>query len=308
MFKKILIFGSSGMVGRNLIDLCPKSVELICPSRSELDLIDAHSVQVFIKNIQPDLIINCAGKVGGIKANMAEPFSFFVDNMLINQSIILGAYNSNVKYLLNFGSSCMFPRNAENPLKEDMLLTGELEPTNEGYALAKIAAQRMISYLSFEHPELCYKTVIPCNLYGKYDKFEEDKAHMIPAVIARMHQAVVENKSIVTIWGDGSARREFMYAEDLAYMIWTLLDNFEDMPQLMNLGLGVDYTIFDYYKAIAEVVGFKGEFEFDLSKPIGMKQKVVDITLQNNLNLSPQHTLNQGINKTFNYYLKNYTK
>jgi GDP-L-fucose synthase len=308
MFKKILIFGSSGMVGRNLIDLCPKSVELICPSRAELDLIDAHSVQVFIKNIQPDLIINCAGKVGGIKANMAEPFSFFVDNMLINQSIILGAYNSNVKYLLNFGSSCMFPRNAENPLKEDMLLTGELEPTNEGYALAKIAAQRMISYLSFEHPELCYKTVIPCNLYGKYDKFEEDKAHMIPAVIARMHQAVVENKSIVTIWGDGSARREFMYAEDLAYMIWTLLDNFEDMPQLMNLGLGVDYTIFDYYKAIAEVVGFKGEFEFDLSKPIGMKQKVVDITLQNNLNLSPQHTLNQGINKTFNYYLKNYTK
>ena len=296
------------MVGRNLIDLCPKSVELICPSRSELDLIDAHSVQVFIKNIQPDLIINCAGKVGGIKANMAEPFSFFVDNMLINQSIILGAYNSNVKYLLNFGSSCMFPRNAENPLKEDLLLTGELEPTNEGYALAKIAAQRMISYLSFEHPELCYKTVIPCNLYGKYDKFEEDKAHMIPAVIARMYQAVVENKSIVTIWGDGSARREFMYAEDLAYMIWTLLDNFEDMPQLMNLGLGVDYTIFDYYKAIAEVVGFKGEFEFDLSKPIGMKQKVVDITLQNNLNLSPQHTLNQGINKTFNYYLKNYTK
>jgi len=308
MFKKILIFGSSGMVGRNLIDLCPKSVELICPSRAELDLIDAHSVQVFIKNIQPDLIINCAGKVGGIKANMAEPFSFFVDNMLINQSIILGAYNSNVKYLLNFGSSCMFPRNAENPLKEDLLLTGELEPTNEGYALAKIAAQRMISYLSFEHPELCYKTVIPCNLYGKYDKFEEDKAHMIPAVIARMYQAVVENKSIVTIWGDGSARREFMYAEDLAYMIWTLLDNFEDMPQLMNLGLGVDYTIFDYYKAIAEVVGFKGEFEFDLSKPIGMKQKVVDITLQNNLNLSPQHTLNQGINKTFNYYLKNYTK
>jgi GDP-L-fucose synthase len=308
MFKKILIFGSSGMVGRNLIDLCPKSVELICPSRAEIDLIDAHSVQVFIKNIQPDLIINCAGKVGGIKANMAEPFSFFVDNMLINQSIILGAYNSNVKYLLNFGSSCMFPRNAENPLKEDLLLTGELEPTNEGYALAKIAAQRMISYLSFEHPELCYKTVIPCNLYGKYDKFEEDKAHMIPAVIARMHQAVVENKSIVTIWGDGSARREFMYAEDLAYMIWTLLDNFEDMPQLMNLGLGVDYTIFDYYKAIAEVVGFKGEFEFDLSKPIGMKQKVVDITLQNNLNLSPQHTLNQGINKTFNYYLKNYTK
>ena len=296
------------MVGRNLIDLCPKSVELICPSRAEIDLIDAHSVQVFIKNIQPDLIINCAGKVGGIKANMAEPFSFFVDNMLINQSIILGAYNSNVKYLLNFGSSCMFPRNAENPLKEDLLLTGELEPTNEGYALAKIAAQRMISYLSFEHPELCYKTVIPCNLYGKYDKFEEDKAHMIPAVIARMHQAVVENKSIVTIWGDGSARREFMYAEDLAYMIWTLLDNFEDMPQLMNLGLGVDYTIFDYYKAIAEVVGFKGEFEFDLSKPIGMKQKVVDITLQNNLNLSPQHTLNQGINKTFNYYLKNYTK
>ena len=296
------------MVGRNLIDLCPKSVELICPSRAELDLIDAHSVQVFIKNIQPDLIINCAGKVGGIKANMAEPFSFFVDNMLINQSIILGAYNSNVKYLLNFGSSCMFPRNAENPLKEDLLLTGELEPTNEGYALAKIAAQRMISYLSFEHPELCYKTVIPCNLYGKYDKFEEDKAHMIPAVIARMYQAVVENKSIVTIWGDGSARREFMYAEDLAYMIWTLLDNFEDMPQLMNLGLGVDYTIFDYYKTIAEVVGFKGEFEFDLSKPIGMKQKVVDITLQNNLNLSPQHTLNQGINKTFNYYLKNYTK
>ena len=303
--KKILLFGASGMVGSNLVDKCPENIELLCPNSKLVDLTNKNAVESYLKEKKPELIINCAGKVGGIQANMAEPYEFFLQNLLINQNLILASKESGIKYFLNLGSSCMYPRNAENPLKEECLLTGELEPTNEGYALAKIVAQRLIHYLSNEDDSVCYKTIIPCNLYGAFDKFDEHNAHMIPAVITRIHRAVKNKTQKISIWGDGKARREFMYAGDLAEIIWNIVPRIESIPQMMNIGMGVDYSILDYYKVIAKTVGFHGDFVFDLSKPIGMKQKLVDNTKQSKLNLKPSVSMEEGIALTYDYFKKN---
>jgi GDP-L-fucose synthase len=237
---------------------------------------------------------------------MAFPYSFFTENLLINQNIILGAKNAGVRKMLNLGSSCMYPKSAINPLKEEMLLSGTLEPTNEGYALAKIVAQRMQQYLMEESTEWQYKTLIPCNLYGKYDKFDPLFSHMIPGVIDRLHKAKNEQVPSVAIWGDGTVRREFMYAEDLALMIWEIVAQFDNTPNVMNLGLGEDYSILEYYKIIAKVVGFEGEFTFDTSKPTGMKQKLVDNSLQQKMGLKAKHSLEEGISKTYQFYLNHF--
>jgi GDP-L-fucose synthase len=304
--KSIVLFGAAGMVGSNIMDLAPANFIVHAPKRAELDLLNAQEVSNYLIKNKPDLIINSAGKVGGIQANMAFPYSFFTENLLINQNIILGAKNAGVRKMLNLGSSCMYPKSAINPLKEEMLLSGTLEPTNEGYALAKIVAQRMQQYLMEESTDWQYKTLIPCNLYGKYDKFDPLFSHMIPGVIDRLHKAKNEQVPSVAIWGDGTVRREFMYAEDLALMIWEIVAQFDNTPDVMNLGLGEDYSILEYYKIIAKVVGFEGEFTFDTSKPTGMKQKLVDNSLQQKMGLKAKHSLEEGISKTYQFYLNHF--
>ena len=196
----------------------------------------------------------------------------------------------------------MYPRLAQNPLKEEQILTGELEPTNEGYAVAKVAVAKLAEYLSAQYG-VEYKTLIPCNLYGYWDKFDVNKSHMIPAVIRKIDEAVKSNQSIVDIWGDGLARREFMFAEDLADFILFSLERFNKLPNTMNVGLGYDYSINDYYEAVAEVIGYTGTFEHDLTKPAGMKQKLVDVTQQTNLGWTPKTDLTQGIRRTYQFYL-----
>jgi len=301
-FSKILICGGSGMVGRNLIDSAPERINLLAPSSTEMDLLDFENTQKYIASHQPDLILHAAGRVGGIQANMAQPVEFLVENMVIGKNIIEAARLNGVRYLLNFGSSCMYPRNVESALSEDMVLSGELEPTNEGYAIAKIFAQRFCAYINKEYSGYHYKTVIPCNLYGKYDKFDPAHSHMIPAVIKKIHEAK-ENGEQVVLWGDGTARREFMYAEDLSQMVWKYLDDFEHQPELMNLGLGSDYSILEYYQAIANVIGYTGDFAFDLTKPVGMKRKLVDVSLQKEMGLEAKHSLQEGVQKTYSYFL-----
>ena len=165
-------------------------------------------------------MIHAAGVVGGIAANMQQPLKFLIENLDMGSNVIYGAYRAGVKKFINLGSSCMYPRNHETPLTEDMILTGELEPTNEGYALAKVACARMCAYITRENPEYQYTTLILCNIYGRWDKFTGDRAHMIPAVIHKIYRAVADGKDTIEIWGDGSARREFMYAGDLAECIW----------------------------------------------------------------------------------------
>lgn len=200
----------------------------------------------------------------------------------------------------------MYPRDALNPLGEELILKGELEPTNEGYALAKVTSTRLCEYIRQENPARLYKTIIPCNLYGRFDKFDPNHSHMIPAVIRKIDEAKKNNLVELDIWGDGEARREFMYAEDLADFVFYAITNFDKMPQNLNVGLGTDYTINEYYEAVAKVVGYTGSFKHDLSKPVGMKQKLIDDQKLKAFGWSYKTSLELGIQKTYNFYLSEY--
>jgi GDP-L-fucose synthase len=300
---KILITGGTGMVGKNILEHnASKNYTFISPTSNELNLLNYEKTYNYIKHNKPDFIIHAAGHVGGIQANIANPVNFLVKNTDIGRNTILAAFNNGVKNFLNLASSCMYPRNAKNPLKEDLILKGELEPTNEGYALAKIYATRLCEYIVKENPEFNYKTAIPCNLYGKYDKFSPHHSHMIPAVIKKIHDALKANQNTIEIWGDGMARREFMYAGDLADFIFYAIENYFNMPQNINVGLGYDYNINEYYKVIANIVGFKGNFIHNIDKPVGMKQKLIDNELLEKFGWEHKTSLEEGIQKTYNYF------
>lgn len=301
---KVLITGGSGMVGRNLIEFLEKKegFEIFAPTRGELDLLDQIQVRDYVLRLRPEIIVHCAGIVGGIQANISNPYSFLSLNLQIGLNIINAAIQARVDKFLNLGSSCMYPKDYEGNLEEEMILTGPLEPTNEGYAISKIAIAKLCTYAEKEYG-LYYKTLIPCNLYGKYDKFDPHEAHMIPAVIRKLHEAKRDHSKAV-IWGDGTARREFMYVEDLADFIHFSIFNYDKLEATTNVGLGYDYTIFEYYKAVAGVIGFNGEFDFDLSKPQGMKRKLCSISKQTALGWKPKHSLQEGLVKTNNYFLK----
>lgn len=300
---KILITGANGMVGKNIVEFS-KSANyiLLTPSSKELNLLDRVSIDNYIKQYSPNFVIHCAGIVGGIQANIANPVKFLVDNTQMGINIIMAAKDAGITKFINMSSSCMYPRHAPNPLSEELILQGELEPTNEGYAIAKITSTRLCEYIHRENSSYQYKTIIPCNLYGKYDKFDPKHSHMIPAVIKKIADAVQEGRNEIDIWGDGKARREFMYAEDLADFVFYAIENFDRMPQNINVGLGYDYTINEYYKTIAKVIGFNGNILHDLSKPIGMKQKLIDDTKLKTFGWHHKTSLEDGIKKTLDYY------
>lgn len=301
---KIFLTGATGMVGQNILEHPEAGLySWLKPGRSELNLYDFQQVLSYLEKNRPDFVIHCAGRVGGIQANMAHPVDFLVENMDINRNVILAAQKAGVKNLINMGSSCMYPRDAENPLREDLVLKGELEPTNEGYALAKIMAQRLCAYIRKENPEFHYKTMIPCNLYGRHDKFDPKHSHLVPAVIRKLHEAKLNGLKEVDIWGDGKARREFMYSGDLADCIFKALKNFQSLPDLMNVGLGVDYSVNEYYEAAAEVVGYKGQFTHDLSKPVGMKQKLTSVERAKGWGWQSAVSLHEGLALTYQYFL-----
>lgn len=306
---KILLTGSTGMVGRNIVDNSNSTnYELLCPTSSELNLLDNKAVHDYISCHSPDLIIHAAGLVGGIQANIKRPVDFLVSNLIMGVNIVNEAKICGVKNFINLGSSCMYPKGIDTAISEDDLLTGKLEDTNEGYAIAKITVAKLCEYITKENKDYHYKTIIPCNLYGKYDKFDEHSSHMIPAVINRIHNAKVNNINLIEIWGDGESRREFMYAEDLANFIYQAIPNIQRLPSMLNVGLGHDFTINDYYKIIAEEIGYKGSFTHDLTKPVGMRRKLVDISLLNEFGWKYQFELKDGIKETYKYYLENIYK
>jgi GDP-L-fucose synthase len=303
---KILLTGAGGMVGKNILESPEaKSHKFLTPTSKELDLLNKTNVYTYLKANRPEFVIHAAGIVGGIQANIAEPVRFLVDNMQIGLNIILASRDVGIKGFMNLGSSCMYPRNAPNSLSEDLILKGELEPTNEGYALAKVASTRLCEYIHREDSQFLYKTVIPCNLYGRHDKFDPKHSHMIPAVIKKISDAKQLELQEVYIWGDGLARREFMYAGDLADFVFYAIDHYENMPQNINVGLGHDYTINEYYETISQVIGFDGVFKHDLSKPVGMKQKLIDDSKLKAFGWSYKTELKKGIEKTLEFYLKN---
>jgi len=293
------------MVGRNLLEHpAIGEFEVLAPRSSELELRDFDAVQSFLKVNQPDMIIHAAGKVGGIQANMREPVGFLMDNLDMGRNIVWAAHQAGIKRLINLGSSCMYPRNHDEPLREEMVLKGELEPTNEGYALAKVVTARLCDYIMREDAAFQYKTLIPCNIYGRYDKFDPAHSHLVPAIIHKVHQAKQSGQETVEIWGNGTARREFMYAGDLSDAIMRAVNTFDTLPNYMNVGLGHDHTINDYYQAAADVMGYTGGFVHDVSKPVGMARKLVSVERQQAWGWSARHELRDGIEKTYNYYLK----
>lgn len=304
---RILLTGAGGMVGRNLLDHpAIGQFDLLAPRRAELDLQDFNAVQAYLQKHQPELVIHAAGKVGGIQANMREPVGFLLDNLDMGRNIVWAARQAGVKRLINLGSSCMYPRNHAEPLGEEMVLKGELEPTNEGYALAKVVTARLCEYISREDASYQYKTLIPCNLFGRHDKFDPAHSHLIPAIIHKIYLAKQSGQATVEIWGDGTARREFMYAGDLADALVQAIKEFDSLPGMMNVGLGYDYTINDYYQAAADVMAYTGTFVHDLGKPVGMARKLVSVERQKTWGWSAKSDLPTGIAKTYEYYLREY--
>ena len=301
---KILLTGRNGMVGRNILEHPSASnYEILSPSSNELNLLNEDNIQIYLEKEKPEMIIHAAGLVGGIQANIKYPVKFLVENMQMGFNLVMCAKKMNIEKFMNLGTSCMYPRDADNPLSEDMISKGEMEPTNEGYAISKVAVTRLCEYIIRENPSYAYKTVIPCNLYGKYDKFEPSKSHMIPAAIRKISNAKVQDNKFVEIWGDGLSRREFMYAYDFADFIFYSLKKFKIMPQNINVGIGHDYSINEYYKKIAEVISYRGEFVHDLSKPVGMKQKLLDNSKLKTFGWRHKISLDEGIQKTYDYFL-----
>lgn len=304
---RVLLTGGGGMVGRNLLEHPAISeFEMLAPCSGELDLRDFKAVQDYLSEHRPDMVIHSAGKVGGIQANMREPVGFLLENLDMGRNIVWASHQTGIKRLLNLGSSCMYPRNHNEPLKEELVLKGELEPTNEGYALAKVVTARLCEYITREDASFQYKTLIPCNLYGRHDKFDPAHSHLIPAIIHKVHQAKQRGERTVEIWGDGTARREFMYAGDLADALVQAVKKFDFLPGMMNIGLGHDHTINEYYQAAASVMGYTGTFVHDLSKPVGMARKLVSVERQQAWGWKAQGDLKAGIEKAYQFYLGEY--
>lgn len=302
---RILLTGSSGMVGRNLMEH-PEitSLEMITPSHSELDLLDYASIDKFLPYCNPDMVVHAAGIVGGILANIESPVKYLIQNLDMGRNIILASRRRGIKRLINLGSSCMYPRNAPHPLREEFILSGELEPSNEGYALAKIVTTRLCQYINLENADYQYKTLIPCNLYGRWDKFGPIESHLIAAIMLKIYEAMRTGANQIEIWGDGNVRREFMYAGDFADCLIRAIKCFDTLPYLMNVGMGRDYTVNEYYQIVSEVMGYSGDFTHDLSKPVGIKEKLLDITKQIDWGWLINRELKEGLIETFHFFLK----
>lgn len=299
----MFLTGGGGMVGRNIQNhSLSADWEILAPTREELDLTDSMAVCDYITTNKPDLVVHAAGHVGGIHANINDPVGFLDINNVIGRNVIMGSWKHGVKELINLGSTCIYPAKASNPLSEDMILTGTLEYTNEGYALAKIMALRLCEYISRQDAKVSYKTLIPCNLFGPFDKFDTKTSHLLPAIISKIHQAKITDTDTVEIWGDGTARREFMYASDLAGAVLRAANDMSSLPNLMNIGLGNDFSINEYYAEVADVIGWKGNFIHDLTRPVGMQQKLCDTKLAIEWGWSAPTSLRDGIKETYKYY------
>lgn len=304
--KKIVLFGSTGMVGSNIVNHEKfKEYDFVCPSRREIDLMQTNLLGKYLAKIKPDLVINVAGMVGGIVKNSKNNYEFLLNNSMININLIHQSYKLGIKNFLNVSSSCIYPKNNKSPITEESIFSGPLEPTNEGYAISKLSALKMCNYL-FNDKNLNYKTLIPCNLYGPFDNFDPEGSHMIPGVIKRIHYSKTNNINSAEIWGDGLARREFMFVGDFVNLIFSSIESFEKLPALINIGLGEDYEINHYYNVISKVIGYEGNFTHDLDKPVGMKRKMVDISKMKQLGWQHKTSLEEGIKKTYEYYLKHY--
>ena len=303
---KIIIFGSNGMVGRSLVRILSKSdsiSEVISSSRDDTNLFSLDETLIKMKKENPDIVINAAAKVGGIYANNTKRSEFIFQNLKINMNILEACIEFPKTKIINLGSSCIYPLNAKNPIKEDSLMTGELEPTNSPYAIAKIAAIEMGRALNRQYSHKVVN-LMPTNLFGPHDNFSEMDSHVIPGLIMRMHKSKVANDDIFRIWGSGTPLREFLYVDDLAEAVSFLLDkSYED--DMYNVGFGEEISIMDLAYKIKNIINFQGDLAFDSSMPDGNPRKLIDTTRLNNMGWKPLTNLDTGLEKTYNWYLAN---
>jgi len=303
--SKIFVAGHRGMVGSAIWRELPARGfrHLIGKTRSELDLLNQAAVQRFFESERPEFVFLAAAKVGGIQANQLEPAAFLYENLQIQSNVIHAAWKSGVKKLLNLGSSCIYPKLAPQPMKEDYLLSGPLEPTNEWYAVAKIAGLKLVQAYRRQH-KADFISAMPTNLYGINDNFDLTTSHVVPAMIRKFHEAKIANRGEVTLWGTGTPRRELMYADDLARACIFLMKNYTD-ESFINVGVGEDVTIAELAEIVGEVVGNKGAIIWDKSKPDGTPRKLMDVSRLTALGWKPQIDLPTGLKLTYEAFLKN---
>ena len=301
---KIFVAGQHGMVGsaikRSLIQEGFENI--IGLSSKELDLRNQHDVDQFIKFHKPEIVIDAAARVGGILANQSYPYQFLMDNMLMQNNLIHSAHQNGVNKFIFLGSSCIYPRLAPQPLKEDSLLTGPLESTNEWYAIAKISGVKACEAIRNQFGK-DFVSLMPTNLYGPHDNFDLDTSHVLPAMIRKFHEAKIEGHKPVLLWGTGSPKREFLHVDDLAKAVLFAVEN--KLPEnLYNIGTGKDCSIQELALLIQEVVGHKGSIEWDHTKPDGTPRKLMDVSKMNSLGWKHEISLNKGIFSTYQWFLE----
>jgi len=299
---RIFVAGHRGMVGSAVERLLRARGfrHIITADRTKLDLRDQSMVHDFIRDHRPDCVILAAAKVGGIKANMAQPADFLLENLLIQNNVIQASCEFTVKRFVFLGSSCIYPKACPQPMKEAHLLTGPLEPTNEGYALAKIAGLKLVQYL---HAQTGFKSVslMPCNLYGPNDSFDLEKSHVLSALVRRFVDAAKGGQVEVVLWGSGKARREFMHVDDLARAILHFAEDGEHLG-ILNVGWGIDVSIQELAARVADQAGYTGEVKWDTTKPEGMMRKCMDVTRMKELGFAPTIELEAGIKQMIDLY------
>lgn len=302
--KKIWVAGHRGMVGSAIVRrLDQENCDIITADRNRLDLADQAAVRTWVAHEKPDAIVVAAAKVGGILANSQYPADFLYENLVLETNIIEAAHRADVNRLLFLGSSCIYPKFASQPIDENALLTGPLEPTNLWYAIAKIAGIKLCEAYRLQHGR-DYISAMPTNLYGIGDNFDLQSSHVLPALIRKAHDAKIAGHENIEIWGSGTPLREFMHADDCADACVFLLEHYSDALH-MNIGYGEDITISDLARLICKIVGFKGELLFDSSKPDGTPKKLMDSSRINALGWKPKIGLEAGITSTYEYYLQN---
>jgi len=305
---KIYIAGHTGLFGSALVRALQKQGcgNLLTAAHQNLDLTDGAATMAFFQKERPNYVFMAAAKVGGIQANNAQMADFAMENLQMTCNVLRAAHESGVKKLLYLGSSCIYPREAEQPVKEEYLLTGLPEPTNEGYAIAKIAGVRLCDYYKRQYGD-DFVSCIPANVYGENDCFDEKSSHVVPALLQRFHRAKLENAPYVEIWGTGCAEREFLYIDDAADACLHVMNQYEG-PGTINIGLGYMTSIRELAEEIRKTVDYQGEIRYDTGKPDGMPQRLLDSTKITVLGWKPRTSLTEGLEKTYRWYLKHSRK
>jgi GDP-L-fucose synthase len=306
--EKIFVAGHRGMVGSALIRGLETAgfSKLLKRDRSELDLGDSEAVTKFFRNEKPEVVIFAAAKVGGIKANNEQPVEFLLENLRVQNNVVAAAHDSGVRKLLFLGSSCIYPKLAPQPIPETALLSGPLEPTNEAYAIAKIAGVKLCQAFSREYGAN-FISAMPTNLYGPNDNFDLETSHVLAALLRKAYEAKKSSARELVVWGTGTPRREFLHVDDCASACLFLLEKY-DSPEIINVGCGEDISIHELAELICEVVGFDGELSWDKTKPDGTPRKLLDLSKLRGFGWTPTIPLRDGIAKTYEWFLKNVAK